>query len=91
METDALWAALTLLRNDLEELKQAVGINGILNDDEVRYWKAHTHAVEVLVTELRTYKGDLPGNLKDLAQQVADVKAPACRADDHVVQLRRPA
>lgn len=85
------WAAISLLRDDFERFKRDVSIGAILNDEEIAYWKAHTHAVEVLVTALRTHKGELPGRLKELAQAVADVPAPVCRPGDHVVPMRRPA
>ena len=90
-DSEALWAALSLLREDFERFKRDASVGGILADEEVAYWKAHTRAVEALVTELRTHRGELPGRLKELAQAVTEVPAPACRPDDHVVPMRRPA
>lgn len=91
MTQPELWAALSLLREDFERFKQEVSIGQILSSEEIAYWKAHTRAVEALVTELRTYKGELPAGLREAAQAVMDIPAPACRPDDHVVPMRRPA
>ena len=87
-QLDALHAAIALLRADFERFKRDVALGQILTDDELAYWKAHTRAVEALVTELRTYEGELPGKLKQAAQAVTDIPAPACRPDDHERMLR---
>jgi len=92
-ESDALWAALSLLREDFERLQQAVGIKEILTDSEIAYWKAKTHAVEVLLTELHTFQGELPPSLREAVDAAMAVTAPACRPGDHQGKLRlaRPA